>query len=132
MPNPSYRLLSVKDRNDILDRFEDIFTDLNSKQLGNLLLSVLTKNEIMMFSKRLAIVKCLRKGLPYGDIKRIYYVGNSTIAKLQEMLQQKNEDELKLLDRLIKNEDLRWKKAQEDRKKAGGFRSSKMVFARKI
>lgn len=87
---------------------------------------LLTPTEILMLSKRLDILKYLVQGSSYDQIKRALNVTDSTIARLNNLLQDEDPAFLKVLVRLIDKEKDRLEK--ENSKKSNPYKSSKKVW----
>ncbi len=69
--------------------------------LFDLLLSPTEKERI---SKRLAILKELRKATSYKGIKSTYHVSDNTIAQMSNALKEAPAEALRVVDRLIKED----------------------------
>lgn len=120
----------VKD--DVLKEFWFTLGELKTKDLFIFLRDIFSPTEIMMVAKRLAIIRALRQRTSYPTIRQEYKVTDATIAKMSNILAKANDDFLKVLDRLIKAENRHWEEFKEARKRAGGVRGGKLVFARRI
>jgi len=91
-----------------------------------------TPTEISMFTKRLAILKALRKKINYSSIRENFKVSDITISKMSNLLHDADASFLKVLDKLMKDEEKRWENYKERRKKAGGVKGWGRIFPRKL
>lgn len=115
-------------RADILQEFWATLGELQTKSISLFLKDILSPTEILMIAKRLAIIRALRENIDYATIRREYKITDTTIAKMNNVLTNANEDFLKILDYLIKRENKRWEEFKERRKSAGGYKGGKLVF----
>lgn len=97
-------------------------------RLLNFLKHLLTTTEFDTFAKRLEIVKELRRGLGYLDIKDNVKVTNATITKMGNILKQADDAFLKPLDDMIKEEE----QEKELERRSKYSKGSKQVYARRI
>ena len=73
----------------------------DAKTLFNLLLSPTEKERI---SKRLGILKELRKDTSYKNIKAAYNVSDNSIAQMSNALKEAPVEALRIIDRLVKED----------------------------
>ena len=126
-------LLKPYIKKDIIKEFWYSLDELGLKELYSFFYEVLSPTEVLMVAKRLAILRSLRKGIDYESIRETYKVTDTTIAKMNNMLQKADNDFLKALDKLVRAEQRRWEEFKEKRKKAGGVGGSgKRLLPRKI
>lgn len=132
MTKLSRNLLKSYVKEDVLREFWYTLDDLKGRNLFIFLQDIFTPTEIMMVAKRLAIIRALRQKISYPTIREEYKVTDTTIAKMNNILARASDDFLKVLDRLIRAEELHWEEFKETRKQASGIRGGKLVFARRI
>lgn len=89
---------------------------------------LLTDTEIETFAKRLEIIKQLRKGSTYWSIKDDVKVTNATITKMHNILMRADEEFLRSLGTLIKEDNLE----EELEKRSKYSKGSKQVYARRV
>lgn len=65
---------------------------------------VLTPTEKDHFGKRVEILKKLRQGVPYGEIKKSLRSTDNTIAKMSNLLKGASPRFLKFLDELVRQD----------------------------
>lgn len=124
----SRRPLNRQTKYDLINEFWFALGRLNRKEIEFFLRDILSPTEIIMLSKRIEILKQLRKRYDYSNIRDNIKVTDSTIAKMSEKLQKANEAFIKILDYLIRDEKRRWEEFIESRKPhghgkfVGGFR----------
>lgn len=121
----SKKPLNRQTKYDLINEFWFALGRLNRKEIEFFLRDILSPTEIIMLSKRIEILKQLRKKYNYGDIRDNIKVTDSTIAKMSEKLQKANEIFVKILDFLIRDENRRWQEFKESRKPHG---HGKLVF----
>ncbi|MBI4999399.1 hypothetical protein HZB97_01360 [Candidatus Gottesmanbacteria bacterium] len=115
----SRRPLQWQIKNDLINEFWFALGKLNRKEIELFLKDILSPTEIMILSKRIEILKKLRKKSDYSDIRDSIKVTDSTIAKMSEKLQKANEVFMQILDYLIRDENRRWEEFKESRKPHG-------------
>lgn len=131
MTKISHNALKPYVRDDILKEFWATLGELKTKTLFILLQDIFTPTEIIMVAKRLAIIRSLRQKIDYASIRQEYKVTDTTIAKMNNILTNADDDFLRILDYLIKRENQRWEEFKEARKNAGGRKGGKLIFAQK-
>lgn len=115
----SRRLLSKQIKYDLINEFWFVLGRLNRSEIELFLKDILSPTEIIILSKRIEILKQLRKKYDYSNIRDSIKVTDSTIAKVSEKLQKANENFIKILDYLIRDEKRRWDKHIESQKPQG-------------
>ena len=115
----SRRLLSKQIKYDLINEFWFVLGRLNRNEIELFLKDILSPTEIIILSKRIEILKQLRKKYDYGNIRDSIKVTDSTIAKMSEKLQKAGKSFIKILDYLIRDEKRRWDKQIESRKPHG-------------
>lgn len=115
----SRRLLSKQIKYDLINEFWFVLGRLNRSEIELFLKDILSPTEIIILSKRIEILKQLRKKYDYSNIRDSIKVTDSTIAKMSEKLQKAGENFLKILDYLIRDEKRRCENYIESRKPQG-------------
>lgn len=115
----SKRLLSKQIKYDLINEFWFVLGRLNRNEIELFLKDILSPTEIIVLSKRIEILKQLRRKTKYSDIGDVIKVTDATVAKMSEKLQKANESFIKILDYLIRDEKRRWDKQIENRKPHG-------------
>lgn len=72
----------------------------NAQEAKIFLRQMLTPTEVIMLSKRLVLLKDLRRKPPYNELKERYCVTDITIAKMANILHTAQKSFLKILSRL--------------------------------
>ncbi|MEA3485077.1 MAG: Trp family transcriptional regulator [Candidatus Aerophobetes bacterium] len=84
------------------ERLWRAFSVFKNKEEGGIFLSeFLTPSESERLSKRLEVLKKLRTGASYEDIKRLLQVTDATIAQMSNLLKRAASPFLRVLDTLI-------------------------------
>lgn len=87
-----YSHISVSERTKLLEEFCEAITVLRGPQeIMNFLVDLLTKQELVMLTRRLKIAKFLIEGKGYQDIEGILKVAPTTIAKVNQWLEESGE-----------------------------------------
>ena len=94
----SRRLLSKQIKYDLINEFWFVLGRLNRNEIELFLKDILSPTEIIILSKRIEILKQLRKKYDYGNIRDSIKVTDSTIAKMSEKLQKAGKSFIKILD----------------------------------
>lgn len=90
---------------DLSCRLGDAFAALEeSKKVQILLKVLLSPTERERISKRLAILKELRKDTSYKKIKAAYHVSDNTIAQMSNALKEAPAEALRIIDSLVKED----------------------------
>ena len=76
----------------------------DSKKAQILFTLLLSPTERERISKRLAILKKLRKDTSYKKIKTDYHVSDNTIAQMSNALKEAPAEALRIIDRLVKED----------------------------
>lgn len=107
--------LSKKQQQELVFDLVYAFTQSKNVQDAALFLQdLITKNEMNMLSKRLAIAKLLLKGMKYEEIVNQLKVSNGTIAKIAAWLSERGEGFRKIIEKLPARQDLRgWEERSE-------------------
>src|SRR3989344_6050179 len=95
--------------------FEGFFKQKPLEKLEVLLNHLLTDTEIETFAKRLEIIKQLRRGSTYWEIKDSVRVTNATITKMHNILMRADKDFLRSLDKLIDEDGLEEEKERRSK-----------------
>jgi len=124
----SYKLLPKLKEKYINEFYEAIFESSDLEDLKGFGNHLFTPTEIEAFAKRIAILKRLRTGLSYWEIKDEVKVTNATITKMANILQKANQKFVETFDDLIKEEN-----KQERRKKDKLYvKGSKQLYAKRL
>lgn len=115
----SRRILNKKIKYDLINEFWFALGKLNRQEIELFFKDILSPTEIIILSKRIEILKQLRKRNKWMDIADNIKVTEATIAKMSEKLQKANESFIKILDFLIRDEKRRWDNYIESRKPHG-------------
>lgn len=84
MPHLSRNKLSRKTEQEITEKLVLILTTTTrTKEMTELLNSLITPTEKIMLAKRLAIIVLLEDGTPEAQVAQILHVTRSTVAKMQ-------------------------------------------------
>ena len=84
--------LSKNDQENLI--YDLVFSLTQTKNISEAALflqDLLTKSEIKILSKRLAIAKLLLKGMTYEEIEKVLHVSHSTVAKISFWLAERGE-----------------------------------------
>lgn len=82
----------------------------NKEEVKRFLKNLLTHTEVKMFAKRLQIVKMLVEGYDYQTIKSYVKVGDETISRINNLLNENGEGIKKAIEYLQKVEEKRRKR----------------------
>ena len=115
----SRRLLSKQIKYDLINEFWYALGRLNRGQIESFFKDILSSTETIILSKRIEILKQLRKSNSYNDISDSIKVTEATIAKMKDKLNRADDNFLKILDYLIRDEKRRWDKHIESQKSQG-------------
>lgn len=115
----SRRLLSKQIKYDLINEFWYALGRLNRGQIESFFKDILSSTEIIILSKRIEILKQLRKSNSYNDISDSIKVTEATIAKMKDKLNRADDNFLKILDYLIRDEKRRWENYLENKKPQG-------------
>jgi len=87
-----YSRISNKEKEELLQEFCEALSVLNSPQeIMNFLTDLLTKQEIIMLTKRIKIAKLLIEGKNYREIESLLKVGHGTVARVNQWLLESGE-----------------------------------------
>jgi len=123
-----YKLSPAVKENHIKDFYRSFFDQDSQSDLENFSNHLFTPTEIETFAKRIAILKRLKKGLSYWEIKDEVKVTNATITKMANILQRAAGKFIETLDKLIEDEENQKRKHREARY----IKGSKQLYAKKI
>jgi uncharacterized protein YerC len=84
----------------IVDDLWEAISSLSGAERIVLLSRLLTPTEIKMFAKRLAILKELRLGKPYGKIEDKYGVMPNTIGRMSNIIHRSGRELSSVIDQL--------------------------------
>jgi uncharacterized protein YerC len=127
MTKVSRRPLNLQVKNEVIREFWYALGKLNRQEVEIILKDLLSPTEIVMIAKRLEILKQLNLRYEYSHIRDNVKVTDTTIAKMSEKLQRAGGEFIKILDRLIADENRRWEDFKESRRP---YWRGKMVFGR--
>lgn len=87
-----YSYISNKERSKLLEEFCEALSVLkNPQEIMNFLVDLLTKQELVMLTRRLKIAKCLIEGKNYQYIEDVLKVAPTTVAKVNQWLEESGE-----------------------------------------
>lgn len=116
MTRVSRNPLNKKEKFMMIEEFWHALGQLNKGEVAHFFNEFFSPTEILMFAKRLDILKGLRKNISYENLRMGLKVTEPTIAKMSTILQRGDENFLHILDQLMKGEDHRWQDYLESRK----------------
>ncbi|MFW6109814.1 MAG: Trp family transcriptional regulator [Patescibacteria group bacterium] len=92
-------------RKKTIDRFYTAITSLKKRDnIVQFLNALLTPTEKERLAKRLEILKKLRRGSSYKEIRNSLSVTDNTIAEMSNILKEMTKKETKVLDKLIRED----------------------------
>jgi len=100
----------------MVNEFWHITDDLKGDSLAHFLKNIFTPTEKIMFAKRLVIIKMLRRGSGYEEIRNKLKVNDSTIYRMSRIIRFGDSKFLKLLDKHMSSEDKRYKTLRKKKK----------------
>lgn len=115
MPQLSRRFIKREVKERILDLFWDSFIRISNKNRAVAFLQdLLSKTEIAMISKRLAIAFLLTKGYDYDEIDELVKVSSATVSKVKLVLED-GQGYQSIVNQIIKDEkwDKFWNELEE-------------------
>ncbi len=127
MPRLSRTPLRPYIKRDIVNEFWHTLGKLNTKEIYIIFKEVLTPTEIIMLAKRLAILRALQDKTKYEDIRSIFKVTNGTISSMNAILINLSPDGIKIIDRMVKDEDRHLEQAHQSRTS----KSSMLIFPKR-
>lgn len=127
MPRVSPKPLKPFVKKDIIREFWYTLGELNTKEIYSLFKEMFTPTEILMLAKRLAILRALREGIDYESIGKEFQVTYTTISKMNALLMKLPDEGLRIIDKMVSLEKMRWEKF----KRSGLVKGGKLVFPKK-
>lgn len=124
----SYKLQPKLTEKYLNEFYEALYQATEKDSLVDFVDHLFTPTEIEAFAKRIAILKRLRKGLPYWEIKDEVKVTNATITRMANILQKASEHFIRLLDDLLEQDELYEKRKKESKYTKG----SKKLYAKRL
>lgn len=116
MTRVSKNPLNKKEKFMMTEEFWHGLGQLNKEEIAHFFNEFFSPTEILMFAKRLDILKGLRENISYENLRMGLKVTEPTIAKMSTILQRGDENFLRILDRLMKDEKRRWQDYLDSRK----------------
>jgi len=97
MPKVSGKRIDSKLEKKLLEDFWVFIGETDSNEAQEFFYQFFTPTEVLMFAKRLAILKRLVKNKSYAEIGRELTVTNETVARMSNLLHRSGEDFLSIL-----------------------------------